>query len=192
MAVINQVGNALTGSTGTGAFVGATSPTLVTPTLGAATATTVTFSPTTGGIVGTTTNNNTDAGNVGEFVSSTIAAGSAISLTTTVSANITSISLTAGDWDVWGTVLCVTGGASTLSRLNGSLSTTSATQPAPSADGGAFVSTYMSMGASLLAGLPCGQIRLSLSGTTTVYLVVNATFTSTATAYGYIAARRVR
>jgi hypothetical protein len=31
MTVINQVGNALTGSTGTGAFVGATSPTIATP-----------------------------------------------------------------------------------------------------------------------------------------------------------------
>lgn len=34
MANINAVGNALTGSTGSGAFVGATSPTLVTPALG--------------------------------------------------------------------------------------------------------------------------------------------------------------
>ena len=34
MAAINQVGNALTGSTGTGQFVGDTSPTLVTPALG--------------------------------------------------------------------------------------------------------------------------------------------------------------
>lgn len=34
MPVVNAVGNALTGSTGTGAFVGATSPTLVTPDLG--------------------------------------------------------------------------------------------------------------------------------------------------------------
>lgn len=34
MAVINQVGNALTGATGTGKFVGDTSPTLVTPDIG--------------------------------------------------------------------------------------------------------------------------------------------------------------
>jgi len=34
MPVINQVGNALTGSTGTGAFVGATSPTITTPIIG--------------------------------------------------------------------------------------------------------------------------------------------------------------
>lgn len=43
MATINAVGNSLTGSTGSGAFVGATSPTLVTPTLGAALATSINF-----------------------------------------------------------------------------------------------------------------------------------------------------
>lgn len=43
MTAVNQVGNALTGVTGTGAFVGATSPTLVTPTLGVASATSVNF-----------------------------------------------------------------------------------------------------------------------------------------------------
>lgn len=43
MAVINQVGNALTGSTGSGAFVGATSPTLITPNLGVSSATSISF-----------------------------------------------------------------------------------------------------------------------------------------------------
>lgn len=43
MATINQVGNSLTGSTGSGAFVGSTSPTLVTPNIGVATATSINF-----------------------------------------------------------------------------------------------------------------------------------------------------
>ena len=41
MATINQVGNSLTGLTGTGSFVGANTPTLITPVLGVATATSV-------------------------------------------------------------------------------------------------------------------------------------------------------
>lgn len=41
MTAVNSVGNALTGSTGTGKFVGDTSPTLVTPALGVATATSI-------------------------------------------------------------------------------------------------------------------------------------------------------
>lgn len=39
MAVLNSVGNSLTGSTGTGNFVGANTPTLITPVIGAATGT---------------------------------------------------------------------------------------------------------------------------------------------------------
>jgi hypothetical protein len=43
LTAINQVGNSLTGLTGTGAFVGANTPTLITPVLGAATATSINF-----------------------------------------------------------------------------------------------------------------------------------------------------
>jgi len=52
MAAINAVGNSLTGLTGTGAFVGATSPILVTPTLGVASATSINFG---GGALGSYT-----------------------------------------------------------------------------------------------------------------------------------------
>ena len=43
MTTINSVGNGLSGSTGTGTFVGSNTPTLVTPVLGAATATSINF-----------------------------------------------------------------------------------------------------------------------------------------------------
>ncbi len=43
MATTNAVGNSLTGSTGSGTFVGANTPTLITPVLGAATATSINF-----------------------------------------------------------------------------------------------------------------------------------------------------
>ncbi len=43
MSTINSVGNGLTSQTGTGLFVGATSPTLVGPVLGAASATSINF-----------------------------------------------------------------------------------------------------------------------------------------------------
>jgi hypothetical protein len=81
MATNNSVDVGLAGSTGTVNFVGSTSPTLVTPILGAATATSVTFSPTTGGIVGTTTNDNAGAGKVGEFISSVITTGATVTFT---------------------------------------------------------------------------------------------------------------
>jgi hypothetical protein len=43
MATMNQIGLGLSGSTGTGNFVGANTPTLITPVLGAATATSINF-----------------------------------------------------------------------------------------------------------------------------------------------------
>lgn len=43
MATVNAVGNSLTGSTGSGNFIGGTSPTLVTPGLGVSTATSINF-----------------------------------------------------------------------------------------------------------------------------------------------------
>jgi hypothetical protein len=43
MTTINPVGNGLSGTTGSGNFVGSTSPTLVTPILGAASATSINF-----------------------------------------------------------------------------------------------------------------------------------------------------
>jgi hypothetical protein len=43
MTTINPVGNGLSGTTGTGTFVGNNTPTLVTPVLGAATATSINF-----------------------------------------------------------------------------------------------------------------------------------------------------
>lgn len=185
MATKNSTGNSLTGATGTGTFVGATSPTLVTPTLGAATATSVTFSPSTGGIVGTTTNNNAGSGYVGEYISSTIAAPGN-SITNSTQTNLTSISLPAGDWDVEG---CggILGANTSLSLVIGSISTTSATQADFSLQ--AYISPPTGIGAG--AG-PVPSQRLSLSSTTTVYLVLYAVFTSTATMTGVLSARRVR
>lgn len=66
----NITGLSAAGTTGTTTtnLVFSSSPMLTTPTLGAATATSITFSPTTDGIVGTTTNDGAAAGYVGEYV----------------------------------------------------------------------------------------------------------------------------
>jgi predicted nucleic acid-binding protein len=52
----------------------------------------------------TQTNDSAAAGKVGEFITSNIVVGSAVALTTGTAANVTSVSLTAGDWDVCGEV----------------------------------------------------------------------------------------
>lgn len=152
----------------------------------------IAFSPTTKGVVGTPTNNNAGAGFVGEIIESTVLVGAAVALTTHTEANVTSISLTAGDWDVWGNVWTNPAGGTVTTAFAAWINTVSATAPtAPGA--GAYAYNGFTTGAGQGQSTPTGQRRLSLSGTTTVYLGCIADFSvSTQTAYGYIGARRVR
>ena len=69
---------------------------------------------------------NASAGYVGEFVSSVIAQGSAVTQTANAAVNVTSISLTAGDWDVWGNATLVTQGTTTTGFFVWISSTTAA------------------------------------------------------------------
>jgi len=151
------------------------------------------FDPSTGGIIGTTTNNNAGAGYVGEIVSSVIAAGAPISLTSTTAANVTSISLTAGDWDVWGEVR-ITGTATSLAGARGAVNTTSATLPATGV--ASRESAEVAAGAPASVGgrvLSISNARISIASTTTVYLIAQAGFSGgTAVAQGTIVARRAR
>lgn len=187
MTTINSVGNGLSGATGTGNFVGANSPTLVTPTLGAASATSMTFSSTSG-VIGTTTNNNAAALSVGEFVSSVISSASPVSFSNGVSKDLTSISLTAGDWDVWGNLTFV-GSVSNIAGLAMWVSSTSATTPDSS-----LYSNLSGTGLTYSStGLPVPQQRFSLSTTTTIYISGFVNFAAgTVTGNGAIYARRRR
>jgi hypothetical protein len=145
-----------------------------------------------GQIPGTATNDNASAGNVGEFISSTVLVGSAVSAAVTTPLNVTSISLTAGDWDVWGTV-ATNPAASTLQvSITGWISTASATIPTiPNGGAYAQLTTNFAVGDGQV--LPVGKIRISLASTTTVFLSAFLNFnTSTNAAYGFIGARRMR
>lgn len=143
----------------------------------------------TSSIPGTTTNDNATAGNVGEYVESKVASGSAVSLTTATSTNITSISLTAGDWDVTGNINYIGASATITGKISG-ISSTSATLPTDGTE------VYSGVNVTLLNntdGTTLATKRISISGTTTVYLVGQTTFSAgTVTAFGYISARRVR
>jgi len=146
-----------------------------------------TFTPSsTNGIVGTTTNDNANAGSVGEHITAT---GSAVSITTGTPTNITSISLTAGDWEVSGTYGITPAGTTTVTAFLGGISSTSATFPA-------FPFQTILQGSLATGGqqsAPAASQRFSLSGTTTIFLVVQANFgVSTCTASAIIRARRVR
>lgn len=140
-----------------------------------------------------TTTGNATAGNVGEYVSASVAAGSAVALTTGVPANITSISLTAGDWDVQAMPRFTGGATTTVGRLNSSISLVSATS---SLVAGCLADTYYNNQTAFNVTDPTlaiPTVRISLSSTTTVFLVAIVGFgVSTCSVYGLISARRAR
>lgn len=138
---------------------------------------------------GTTTNDDATAGGIGEYTSSLVASGSATALTSTVAKNITSISLTAGDWDVEGSINYTLTAAS-VTQKQGGLSSTSATLPT---DGTEVYNGVQSTLLTDLDGQALPRKRFSLSGTTSVYLVAKATFAAgSVSVFGAINARRAR
>lgn len=143
---------------------------------------------------GTTTNDNAAAGYIGEYVSSEIAPGSGVSLTSGAAVNITSISLTAGDWDVWGNVLFRPSASAAIVSLTGFISTNGTTYPG-SANAGAV--GRMVFPASFVPNddiiIVAGTKRISIASTTTVYLESVQYYSGgSMTGAGFIGARRVR
>lgn len=147
--------------------------------------------PAPGQLPGTATNDNAAAGKVGEIIESTVLAGSAVSLTTNVQTTVTSISLTAGDWDVWGNIIYSAGGSTVTTLAIGAISTVAATLPTAPAGGG--YGLWIGSVTGIAPGVIAGKRRISIASTTTVYLIAYTNFTtSTLAAYGYIGARRAR
>lgn len=169
------------------------SPSFTTPSLGVATATSIngsTVSP--GHYSGEPSTGSASAGEIGEYIESI--QNTPVSLTTNVAANVTSITLTAGDWDIDGVVYYSTGATTSITQNVLSFSTTTGTLDTTSGRWG--VHTYPatvpgSAGQTMTEVLP--PYRFSVSGSTTVFLVARGTFTvSTYSAGGIIRARRAR
>lgn len=152
-------------------------------------------------ILGYKTGTNVSAGYVGEYICAQVTNGGSptgcatntstpVSLTTNTPVNIASISLTAGDYDVWGSVGFLPAGTTTTQNLQGWISTASATNPIPP-NFGAYFYQPLSYPAGVAPFMPVGTRQINVSSTTTVYLEVQAGFSvSTMTGYGFLAARR--
>lgn len=145
---------------------------------------------------GTTTNDNASAGYIGEFPTSTVPSGSAVSLTTATPADVTTLSLTAGDWDVFSSVVFGLTGASTTVLQSG-VSVTANTLPTQA--GGSGIGTDpLTIDSKVLTtntGTCNSRVltRVSLAATTTIHLVAEATFSAgSVAAYGTLSARRAR
>lgn len=122
-------------------------------------------------------------GNLGEFQSAnTLGVGGWVSGTTQ---NITSVSLTAGDWDVWGVTRWT--GTLTGSGLTTSITTTSGVLAGAQTRWDAPTLPTAAWGLNAITPVT----RVSISATTTVYLAGVVNFSAgTPAADGYILARR--
>ena len=143
-------------------------------------------------IPGNVSGSNASAGYLGEIISSSVAVGSAVSQPSSGTAiNVTSVTLTAGDWDCEGSVITNPAGTTTTSRYFGGMSTTSITLP--TAPGGGYATTGAAQAAGVPESLALVRTQFQSSSSQTIYLVANATFaTSTMSHYGQISCRRVR
>lgn len=142
-----------------------------------------------GGLNGTTTNDNAATGYVGELITSSVTTATNVPGATTVFGNLTSISLTAGDWDVDAMVVYSLNAATGVNFARAAVTTTSAgsgTLGDTLIDGPPPTSSYNS-------GLTIARKRFSVASTTTLYLTGATQYSSGNPQYVCrLSARRVR
>jgi hypothetical protein len=144
-------------------------------------------------VKGVTNASDAAAGDVGEFMSSQVLAASAVSVPNSTATNVTSLSLTAGDWDVAGNIEIEMNGGTLGAGLNAWISLTSATQPDASLrfqfNPGSAANSQPGIVAS-----PIVPLRVNVNSTTSVYLSAIAIYSggTGAAASGLLRARRMR
>ena len=154
-------------------------------------------------VIGTGTNDNAAAGIVGEFITTTVAVGSAITLFTVTVSNIATITLTSGDWDVSAVIdFNLTGATATDFRGGPSLTiNVLPTQPGGTTGNGTLgtdaliinPSNFITITDLLTLIIPPVRVQVSSAGTAQVFLSVQPTFSvGSMTGFGTIRARRMR
>lgn len=130
---------------------------------------------TTSGIKGTTAADSANAGSVGEYISSAVGTNTAITASGSAQ-NCTSISLTAGDWDVGGGVFfAAAAGSGTWTGLYAGISASAATLPSS-----AYLLWQLGYPTAITAN-EAGAVptqRVNVSAQTTIYLIVQATYSA--------------
>lgn len=141
---------------------------------------------------GTTTNDDAAAGKIGEFMSSLIAPGAAVGLLTGIPMDVTTLSLTPGDWDVDGVVAFLPTATTSYRSAGGAITLTSGAALDLSSGAAAQWAGSATVPVAPF-GMAVGTLRVSIAALTTVYLVATAAFTlSTMSGFGMIRARRMR
>ena len=145
--------------------------------------------------VGTATNDSATAGYLGEQLSAQVVRSAATSVTTATDTGILSTNLTAGDWDVYGSV-GFTGTSTDVAYVAGCINTANAIHGNDDSDKTAQIRLTAGSTISVASNdtvLVVPPQRMSLASTTTVRLVVRSNFgTNAVNSYGTLRARRVR
>jgi hypothetical protein len=149
----------------------------------------ITFSPTTGGIIGTPTNDNASTGVVGEWIQAT-AVGTNFPASAAYG-DLANISLTAGDWDVTIVFSPYFTTGVTFTQVRYGISTTTGNSGAGLNEGDNMGINTPSTSTDNNYCIP--SYRMQLTTTTIVYFKFLGVYTSTAPqASGRISARRMR
>lgn len=154
-----------------------------------------------GQYLGTNTNDTATAGNIGEYIENSLAAGSAVSITSGAATDLDSgggspvgIVLTAGCWDISFNASFIVAASTSVTKLSAWVGTATG----DSTTGQDLAKNYSAVAtaANVMSGtqtLCIAPYRVTLSGSQTYYLKGTGTFSvSTMTGYGTIRATRVR
>jgi len=146
--------------------------------------------PPVGALPGVTDGSSAAAGKVGEVLTATTV-GTPVAFAATATHNICSLSLTAGDWDVWALGrLASTGGSAIPTDAQCGLNTVTGTLGAD----GTYNSDIYGIALNVPVSLDVPPKPISVSTTTNIYLVMHVDVTSGTdlNGYGIITARRRR
>lgn len=141
-----------------------------------------------GGINGITSGSAPAAGTIGEQLTCT---GTAVSLTTDVSKNVCTLTLTAGYWEVTGQIFYTPAGTTAVNVTQGGINTSTGALPTITTGG---LSADLSWGVSTTLAQPTNNMTwtYNVSTSTPIYLVAYADFnTSTLTTTGFLRATRI-
>jgi hypothetical protein len=143
----------------------------------------------TNGIVGAANGGSAMAGIVGEFTNRLVAFAGALPLLNVIPTNISSVTLSAGDWDVTGAVV-FSGTTATSTRSEACITSTSNSM---NIDGSQVYSALSEVAVSFTDSVTVPRQRFSVSTSTTIYITGESSFSAgSVSAYGQISARRVR
>jgi hypothetical protein len=146
----------------------------------------------------TQTNDDAAAGEIGEYKETVVAIGDAVPETTATPVDVCTLALTAGDWEVSGTVNRSLTGV-TATQYTAAISPTADTVPAQTGGSGVGADSSVTQDANFGATVTgnyvttVGPARVKLAAAATIHLVAADTFSAgTIGLFGTLRARRVR